>query len=384
MFYESRRSEPRLGGRWGAVAKAFYAGELRRAHDAAAGLEPGKDPEVLLLRLDLHRAAGREDLYQQLIEAEGPGASDPRVQLMWVRALCQRARVLAALRRLDELEPELDHEWSPLARSLRVSALAQISRERPARELLDECSEGADPFVDYELAYALLTLRDWAAALERFARVREACPRWARPWVFSYRCLSALARHEEARERLDQARALLPEDEMLAVIELGELYARKDMGTLLARLDERVAQPIFAVDEELGERIRLAERGLRVRALWGAGRREEAIEGAQALDEDYAARWEAARAEPGAAGEAGQLDEAPEPLAPRLRSAAAGEAGRSLAVQPLVQHKNMCVATSVAMLLRHAGVAADPAELYREMGGSVGVANWQLDRWLEQ
>lgn len=387
MFFECRRQVPALAEApepWRELAATYAKGELRAAYEALGELDAPQTPLLANLAAEVARGVGREDEYRDRSEAawrRWPG--DALLTLQRARVLCMRGRLLAAERLLDAFvdyrsevpripgAEKLGFDPLKIARALQVSVAAQSQREGWVRErtlVLEAEGILADPLAAYEVAYALYELRDWASALALLERVVAACPDWPRPYVFVHRCLSALDRSDEAGERITAAGQRLPWSSILASLQLSHLYALRRWPELEAKtkaliesLPPEPAQEPVAKEGELGTQValRFSTRrmalGLRVWALWELDRREEAIGVAAEVHAEFAALLEEAV-----------------PGAPRRR----------LEVPPLVQDKNMCVAASVAMVLRGRGMEADPAEIYGEMGGSAGVTSWKLDAWL--
>jgi len=389
VFFECRRQVPALAGapsEWVEVAAAYARGELLAAYESLGSLADPQTPLLANLAAEIARGVGREDEYRDRCEAawqRWPG--DALLTLQRARVLCMRGRLLSAERLLDAFVdyrtevPDIPGAeglgFDPLkiARALQVSVAAQSQREDwvQAETLVFE-SEGVldDPLAAYEVAYALYELRDWSSALALLERVVIACPDWPRPYVFVHRCLSALDRSDEAGERIAQAGARLPWSSILASLQLSHLYSQRlwheleaKTQSLIETLPPEPPEDSSTDDGKTGHQaaLRFSTRrmalGLRVWALWELNRREEAIEVARRIHAEFAALLEAAV-----------------PGAPRRR----------LEVPPLVQDKNMCVAASVAMILRGRDMEADPAEIYREMGGSAGVTSWKLDAWLRE
>jgi tetratricopeptide (TPR) repeat protein len=389
VFFECRRQVPALADAppaWREVAETYARGDLLGAYQALGLLEAPETPLLANLAAEVARGVGREDEYRDRSEAawlRWPG--DALLTLQRARVLCMRGRLLSAERLLDAFVdyrtevPEIPGAeklgFDPLkiARALQISVAAQSQREgwvRAQTMVLEADGVLEDPLAAYEVSYALYELRDWPSALSLLERVVRACPDWPRPYVFIHRCLSALDRSEEAGQRIVSAGQRLPWSSILASLQLSHLYALRrwpELETktqaLIESLPPEPPEELSSDDGKLGHQaaLRYSTRrmalGLRVWALWELNRREEAIEAAREIHADFAALLE--KAVPGA---------------PRCR----------LEVPPLVQDKNMCVAASVAMVLRGRGMEADPAEIYSEMGGSAGVTSWKLDAWLRQ
>lgn len=360
VFHESRLAPPPVPPAWAPVAAAFHGGAtreaLRLARPLAAAGPPA--PAAALLLGDVLRAGGDEAGFAATIRAAAARAPrDLRLQVQRIRVEMMKGRHLSALRRLDGLQLVAGGPWLLLLDALRASGLAQLGRAGAARKVIERLHAKealGEPLRAYEVAYAHAQLREWEEAARLLVRVAAACPRWARPRLHLYEALRALDRHDEAVAALDEAAAVAPEEAAVALARLGALHGRRAWGSLV---DEARAFVEASAPETEPERSAVrGVRSLAVRALWRDGRRAEAAEAARSVE----AAW-----------------------AERLAGAAPDARATRVPVVPIVQDRNMCVAASVAMALRHMGQPADPREVFAEMArSSRGVTDAELDRWL--
>jgi tetratricopeptide (TPR) repeat protein len=375
MFFEARidpTPSALVPDDWGLIADSFHEGSIQ---DAAQFLKDLLDdpetptvppPHVSLLKGDIYRALGQENLFREEIQSAvkaRPNHWELRIQ--WARIRTMQNRLLAAERDLLLLESELgeqDHKRAQLILSLKASLYAQWGRGGKARECIKNHAghgELDDPLSNYEIGCAHFALRDWSQALNLFLAVQVKCPKWPRPRIFAYHCLNALGRTKEAQQLLESAVAEFAEDVNILLVLFGHLYSTKDYKSLVTIASKRSLDQCSPIKEEDSDKHRpyLMARGLTVRALWHIGEFDKAIASAALLSEVWASE---------------------------LKTKNRQGRKKRLPIKPLVQDKNMCVPACIAMILRTIDPprALDPQVIFKEMEGSAGVSPWQLDRWL--
>ncbi|MDF1661190.1 MAG: tetratricopeptide repeat protein [Planctomycetota bacterium] len=358
---------------WGFIADAFYEGMIQDAAQTLQDLRQEEspddipDPEVALLRGDVYRALGQEQLFREEIQKSlGGHPKHSRLRLQWVRIRTMQNRLRAAERELDALTDDLDQETQKddylLALALKASLYAQWGRSALAREWIKTCAaEGGQEraLSNYEIACAHFALKEWDLALDHFRQVAKMAPKWPRPRIFIHHCLNSLSRPSEALNEIEKACKDFSEDVNIVLVLFGHLYSTKHYKRIVAMAGQRgldLSGPIKNEDVDEHHPYALA-RGITVRALWHLGQFDKAIASARLLSMDWARVL-------GEANRKGKKNRVP--------------------VKPIVQDRNMCVPACLAMILRslHPDKSADPQVIYRQMGGTAGVAPWQLDKWL--
>ncbi|MBK6429101.1 MAG: C39 family peptidase [Blastocatellia bacterium] len=361
MFFESRFELPRISSRWTLAFESFRYGRTFEAYDAGRNLAADNgfsSADEVLLWADILRSVGREtqslDLFRQTTPVT---ATDLRAEVQVARTLSARGRVLAALRHLDGLkeqsggsdlyrtliEAERASEFAGLHMAESAAAAGEAARSSPA---------ASHPWVMYSLAFASFRLRHWQSALDLFTAISVDCPHWPRPWVLAHRCLASLGRSDDASKIISAASKRFPQDWRVFLTLVEDHVARNRWSQLGDVLEERLDDWSPFVEDLT------PLKALLVRARWRSYDASAAVDVAKSFDADLAARLDKLRA-------AGYFR--------RFR----------LPVPSLVQDRYLCVATSVAMVLRLYGEGrdADPARLNAEMGAEEGVSSWQLDRW---
>jgi tetratricopeptide (TPR) repeat protein len=378
MFFEARVDDApsaRVPEEWGFIADAFHEGMIQ---DAGQTLQDQVDeesqsvpePEVALLKGDVYRALGQEQLFHREIQrCFEKHKQHWALRIQWIRIRSMQNRLLAAERELDALTAESagaseeGNEFS-LVLALKAALYGQWGRTARARALIEEHDEAGGlehAFSTYETACAFFALKDWKTALIRFRMVIEKCPRWPRPRIFVHHCLNALGQTSEALEVIEKACLEFPEDVNTVLVLLGHLYSTKDYKRLASIASERGFDKSSSIKNQDPNQRRpyLLAQEMSIRSLWHMGEFDKAIASAALLNEDWAKE-----------------------LSTRDRQ---GQKKR-LPIRPLVQVRNMCVPACVAMILRALDPEreTDPQVLFKQMDGSAGVAPWQLDHWLFQ
>lgn len=376
MFFEARIDDApsaRVPDVWGFIADAFYEGMIQDAAQTLQDLRQEEspadlpDPEVALLRGDVYRAVGQEQLFREEIQKSlkgHPGHS--RLRLQWVRIRTMQNRLRAAERELEalteDLDPEAEKDEYLLALALKASLYGQWGRSALAREWIKTCTDGGGEeraLASYEIACAHFALKEWDLALGHFRRVAKMAPKWPRPRIFIHHCLNALSRPSDALAEIEKACKDFSEDVNIVLVLFGHLYATKNYKRIVAMAGQRGLDhsgPIKNEEENKHHPYALA-RGITVRSLWHLGEFDKAIASARLLSEDWARVL-------GKANRKGKKNRVP--------------------VKPIVQDRNMCVPACLAMILRavRPDKSADPQVIFKQMGGSAGVSPWQLDKWL--
>lgn len=361
MFFESRFELPRISSRWTIAFESFRYGRTFEAYDAGRDLAEDNrfdSADEVLLWADILRGVGREahslDLFRQTTPIT---ATDLRAEVQVARTLSARGRVLAALRHLDGLKEQSgsDDLYRTLIEAERASEFAGLHMTESAATACEDVKSSpaaSHPWVMYSLAFASFRLRQWQAALDLFTAISVDCPHWPRPWVLAHRCLASLGRSDDASNIITAASTRFPQDWRVFLTLVEDHVARNRWSQLGDVLEERLADWSPFVEELT------PLRALLVRARWRSYEASAAVDVAKSFDADLAERLDKLRA-------AGYFR--------RFR----------LPVPSLVQDRYLCVATSVAMVLRLYGEGrdADPARLNAEMGAEEGVSAWQLDRW---
>lgn len=361
MFIESRYDLPRLASVWTPVFDEFRDGRAFNAYAAGrplAAAEPWTSADEVLLWGDVLRAVGQEQACLDLFRKLPPVLDgDLRGAIMRARSLSAEGRVLAALRCLDaavarSVRSDLD---AALVESERATELAGIHVAASAQAACDRVRESPSaghPWVRYGLAHAYFRLRQWKQALDLFMGISVDCPHWPRPWALAHRCLASLGRSDDASNIITAAAERFPQDWRVFLSFIEDCISRNRWSLLADRLDTRLPEWSATVDDLT------PLKALLVRAHWRSYETGQAVEVARTFDADLAAHLE------------------------KLRAAGFNRRFR-LPVPALVQDRYLCVATSVAMILRLYGEGkdADPDRLNAEMEAQEGVSSWQLDRW---
>lgn len=372
--------------RWRSLANNFQNRDLVKASATLEGLLGDQieqlvinlEPEQALLVGDVARALGHDFLFDRVTRASF--RSHPqhlRLALQHIRLRCLEGRLLAAERELEAIQgqqPEISEPLQTLFSATQIAIYADMGRVERATKGIDQHLEqrwGQCLFADYEIACGLRQIRQWERATECFQKLIEVAPHWARLRVHVYHCLTALGQTEAARQVIEQACEDFPHELYPVMTRVAHYYSQKQWPELLNVLDP--SQSLLADDWIFGKLLKSVKTdsdtpilaptpqnwllGLRVRALWFAGQRDQAIAQAQLLSPDWAKHLRSRQ-----------------PEARRAR----------VDVEPLVQDRDMCVAACVTMILRQRQQVVDPREIYQEMMGANGVQSWQLDRWLRR
>lgn len=376
MFFEARIDDApsaRVPDLWGFIADAFYEGMIQDAAQTLQDLRQDEapdaipEPEVALLRGDVYRALGQEQLFREEIQRSLRGHPEHvRLRLQWARIRTMQNRLRAAERSLntlsEQLDPEQDKEDYVLTLALKASLYGQWGRSTLARQSIQSCVEagGGDYALStYEIACAHFALREWGLALGQFRKVAKMAPRWPRPRIFIHHCLNALGKAGEALKEIEVACKSFAEDVNIVLVLFGHLYSTKDYKRIVAMAAQRGLDNSGPIkNEEVSEHHPYAlARGMTARALWHLGQFDRAIASARFLSED----WAQVLAESNRKGKKSRVP-----------------------IKPIVQDHNMCVPACIAMILRskRPNEAVDPQVIFKQMGGSAGVSPAQLDKWL--
>jgi tetratricopeptide (TPR) repeat protein len=156
---------------------------------------------------ELGRLAEAEALLQEAAE-RFPNQPGPAIELAWLKV--HRRDWDAALSLLTDLRARFpDHAATYVGAAL---ALRELGHHGEADELLNEAIERFphDPSPRVNFAWLAQVARDWPAAVDRWAAVRERHPDNADSYVQAARALAELWRHEEAERLLEAAMERLP------------------------------------------------------------------------------------------------------------------------------------------------------------------------------
>lgn len=354
----SRWFEPGIGDRevssqFVAAKRHFVAGEFNAACDQLDGSEKPETPNDWLLLIDLSRAVGANRRSAALVRLaaryfpENRSLSDELLS-----ALLSRGRGWCAYQRLQSNPVSRDDGREYGHWLLRcANALAIDGAMGPAQRYLEKAvSLGVHGSADtlYVQALAQHALRNWNEAIELLDRALVIAPHWARVHSFLVDSLLSLGRVDEAQSALSRAQRQSP---------------------LNPGLDGTAAMLAFSLGQ---------------------------FEEAEGLVEQYLHRWPRADAcvgmrkllliafiERGNLKRAKELAETDSRLREWIDLPDRLTPERQFLHLPLfVQNRNECVPTSVSMIAELFGHRMDPSQLYAEMQGREGVAQWRMRAWL--